>query len=69
MAKSYRLWLEIQEADESQDTPERYLLATVETREEALAFKTQLEHCYSPEATGERKVADQMSTPDQFTPG
>ena len=73
MAKIYTVWLIIKEIDEGdehrQNIGELVELATFPTLEEAQAFQTELEQKYSPLATGEAALLEQMSTPEEFTPG
>ncbi len=71
MSKTYSVWLQIEEMGEAKPHTEndwnRIELAVFQTLEEALMFKTEMEQRYSPLATGEIELLDQMSSPEQFT--
>jgi hypothetical protein len=71
--KLYRAWLRIEEIDESEGYESKLVeqveLATFHTIEEALTYRYELSQKYSPKATGESEVLDQVTSPETFTAG
>ncbi len=69
----HRVWCEIEKMEGTEGRREKVdkpvELASFHTLDEALAFRTQLQLEYSPLATGEKEVLDQMTSPKEFTPG
>ena len=71
--KLYRAWLRIEEIEESEGYESKLVeqieLATFHTLEEALTYRYELSQKYSPKATGESEVLNQMTSPETFSAG
>ncbi len=69
----YRVWSEIEKIERTEGRREKVdkpvELALFHTLQEALTFRTELQLKYSPLATGEKEVLDQMTSPKEFTAG
>jgi hypothetical protein len=73
MKKTYRVWLVVQEMDETEnqwrDVSDPVELARFETLEETKEFQTALSQKYSAMATGESPVVRAMTSGKDFTAG